>query len=149
MIKELYDRLKVEIEKEKGISVGRLTLTDDNGIVSIRVIPKITEISINFTDAGNPVPEEDDEVVTTPTDEGDGIIIEWGTTGDAFVLAFNVNNYNVYRSKDGGAYEKVATTSEKTYIDRPLESGTYSYYVVAVNDKGEEGVPSAKSTITI
>lgn len=148
MIKELYNRLKAEIEKEKGISIGRITLTDDYGIVSIRVIPKTTEININFTDAGEPVPEEDD-VVTTPTDEGDGIIIEWGTTGDAFVLAFNVNNYNVYRSKDGGAYEKVATTSENTYIDRPLESGTYSYYVVAVNDKGEEVVPSAKSTITI
>lgn len=40
-------------------------------------------------------------------------------------------SYNVYRGEEsGGPYEKIATTTEPTYVDKQVASGAVLYYVV-------------------
>lgn len=152
MIKDLYDRLRAEIEAQKGIKVGKLTLTDDAGVVAIKVIPALQEIDINFTDSGAEPPPSD--IVTSPVDTGDGIIIEWGDAGivdEGLVLSLASASYNVYRKGPLDEIYKLVgeKVSVKTYKDSPLSQGTYSYYVVGVDANGKEGIPSKISTITI
>ncbi len=46
----------------------------------------------------------------------------------------NANQYEIYRSTNGGKYEKVGTTSELSYVDTTVASGkTYTYKVRGVN----------------
>lgn len=154
MIKELYDRFKAEIETQKGVKIAKLTVSDDAGMVAIRVIPALDEIAISFTDSGAEPPPSD--VVTTPVDTGDGIIIEWGDAGivdEGMVLnlATASTSYNVYRK--GPLDTNFILVGEKVlatfFTDKPLPAGTYQYYVVGVNHEGKEGIPSKVSTVTI
>lgn len=153
MIKETYDRFIRQIEAEKNIKVGKVTITDDHGIVAIRVLPKLNEIALDFTNSGEqpsePLPDEEDDIIATPTEDGEGIIIEWGPSyhDDHELVMFSTKQYNVYRSKNGGAFEKVATASNG-HTDTPLASGTYQYYVVQVVD-GKEGIPSKAVTVIL
>lgn len=169
IVKAMYKRFIEELESQVGFKVGKLTLTDDNGSVSMRVTPKLAEVEVSFTDAGNIAtppptgggteePPGGGEVITIPTDDG-GIIVIWGEEpeapvggGDGGVVVLSINSLpvNVYRSKNGGVFSKVASNIVATrYTDTPLTAGTYQYYIVTVDANGKEGIPSKVSTITI
>ena len=53
------------------------------------------------------------------------------------------SSYNIYRSTNGGAYQKVGNSGSASYTDTGLASSTnYCYYVTAVNSCGVESGPS-------
>lgn len=151
MIQELYDRLKAEIEAQKGVKISRMEVVDDHGVVTITVYPKIENVLINFAESGDMTePPLDPEA--GPTDEGDGIIIEWGddpedgqSSGESLLDA---SAYNLYRSTDNVHFTKIGTTISPFYTDRPLQPGTYYYYVVPVYDN-KEGIPSNVVSVTL
>lgn len=149
-LKELYDRFKAEIEAEKNVVIERLELVDDDGYVTIKVTPKIQQININFAHAGESIDEGIEDVEINPTEDGGGIIIEWGESDSGGLSVLDTSTkYRIYRSVDGGKFEQIAETSSNRYEDSPLEHGkTYEYYVVPViNDK--EGVPSKKRSLQL
>ena len=59
--------------------------------------------------------------------------------------------YIVYRSVNGGAFEKVANVSEiPAYSDKPVEAGkTYRYVVTAIDKSGNESTRSAVAEATL
>jgi fibronectin type 3 domain-containing protein len=59
--------------------------------------------------------------------------------------------YRVYRSVDGGAFEKIADVNEiPTYSDKAVQSGkTYRYVVTAVDKSGNESTRSAVAEATV
>lgn len=160
-IKNCYDQLIKEIERTKNIKVGRLTLTDDNGIVSMRIIPKIQEIDLQFTNSGeyDPVvptpptpptpsepepnePDDEDDIIVIPTDGGDGLIIEWGPKGEVInddVIFFSTTEFEIYRDN------QLVATATSPYTDSPLDPGTYTYHVV----NKTTGKASKSVTITL
>ena len=160
-IKSAYDQLIREIERTKNIKVGKLTLTDDNGIVSMRIIPKIQNIDLQFTNSGEydpePVvptppeptepeptePDEEDDIIVIPTDGGDGLIIEWGPTDGVIneddVIFFSTTKFEIYRDN------QLIATATSPYTDSPLAPGTYTYHVV----NKTTGKASKSVTITL
>lgn len=167
-IRDMYNRFKAEIEREKGITVGKLELVDNSGAVTLKVTPATNVLDLSFTEAGtvpttggttNPgdvvtTPPADD-VVTVPTDDGSGIVIIWGEeptpVGTDEVVVLSLNAFNVYRSVDGNLFTRIATNvTLGKYTDTPLVKGkTYFYYIVPVDVNGNEGVPSSVSKITL
>ncbi|MGG5359256.1 MULTISPECIES: S-layer homology domain-containing protein [unclassified Enterococcus] len=62
--------------------------------------------------------------------KGGSVQLDWHTKGTATV-------YWVYRKKEGGDWEKVASTKETTWLDKEvLPEGTYQYTVSACNYTG-------------
>ena len=60
----------------------------------------------------------------------------------------NAVSYELYRSKNGAEKEKIQNLTETSYVDANLETGSYSYCVVAVPEKGSEYLTSDFSTLT-
>jgi hypothetical protein len=150
MIKQLYERLKQEIEYQKGVKIAELKITDKDGKVQIKAIPSLSEIDINFDQPiTQPIAPTPSDVVVAPTDNHDGVIIIWGS--DLEVLAFSVAKYNIYRKVPADSdFHKIAENVDVTkYIDAPLASGTYVYYIVSVDETGREGIPTSPVTISI
>lgn len=149
-LKELYDRFKAEIEAEQNVVIERLELVDNDGYVTVKVTPKIQQININFAHAGEPIDEGIEDVEINPTEDGDGIIIEWGESNSEGISVLNMSTkYRIYRNVDGGKFEQIAETSSNRYEDSPLEQGKiYEYYVVTVIN-GKEGIPSKKRSLQL
>jgi hypothetical protein len=63
----------------------------------------------------------------------------------------DLDGYRVYRSVNGGAFEKIAGVNEiPAYSDKPVESGkTYRYVVTAVDKSGNESARSAVAEATL
>lgn len=56
-----------------------------------------------------------------------------------------VVGYNIYRSEDGGPWEKIAYATETSYVDNTVVPGkTYCYTVMPVNAAGVEGPWTSK-----
>lgn len=52
-------------------------------------------------------------------------------------------NFKVYYNEtDSGAFEFIATTTATTYTDVNRTDGSHCYYVTAVDDTGNESLPS-------
>ena len=58
----------------------------------------------------------------------------------------NATEYEIYRSLNGGKYEKIGTTTELSYLDTSAVSGkTYTYKVRGVNDTNVGNFSGAKT----
>ncbi|MBP6976918.1 MAG: T9SS type A sorting domain-containing protein [Lentimicrobiaceae bacterium] len=58
-----------------------------------------------------------------------------------------LTNYHVYRSKDDGTFEMIATPVELNYNDALSLSGIYRYYVTAIYDEINESEPTNMVTV--
>jgi acid phosphatase type 7 len=76
------------------------------------------------------------------------VSLSWGASTDRV----GVTGYRVYRGTGGGSsVTRIATTSAstRTYTDTPLTNGTtYSYFVTAVDNAGNESAHSSTVTAT-
>lgn len=146
-IQEMYNRFRTQIEDEHGIKISRLEVTDNNGVVTIKVVPKLEEKQITFATADGGGQEPDDIIV----DDGDGdgvIIIDWGTIVGGFSIKNNAP-VNVYRSDNGTIFSKINSEPVMLpYTDTVPASGEYWYYVVPVVN-GKEGIPSKIKNIYV
>jgi len=79
--------------------------------------------------------DEPPHTIRTPLDR---VSLSW--TGDAA-------EYQVWRSKDGGPWELIATVKETSYVDGPLRDGTYDYKVIAVDEEGDTAESGVQSVI--
>ena len=71
-----------------------------------------------------------------------------GGVNVTFTAAENATEYEIYRSLNGGALEKIGTTSELSYLDKTAISGkTYTYKVLAKNSSSQ-GNYSSGATVT-
>jgi predicted small lipoprotein YifL len=108
------------------------------------------ELQQSETALSPPITPENTFAPSTPT----GLAAEQGI--NSIDLSWERNTeprfqgYNVYRSVDGGAPQKVAPlVTAPTYSDHQIESGKkYSYTVTAVGVNGKESAPSAPFEIT-
>ena len=57
------------------------------------------------------------------------------------------NSFKVYRSKDGGSFSLIKTTTSISYIDSGLSDGTYEYKIIAYNADGDSPYSNIKSVI--
>ncbi|MFP4027927.1 MAG: hypothetical protein ACLFWL_09060 [Candidatus Brocadiia bacterium] len=79
--------------------------------------------------------DEPPEHVPTPDDR---VALSW--TGDAVF-------YQVWRRKDGGAWEMIDRTELTEYVDGPLPDGAYDYRVVALDEEGDAAESEVKSMV--
>lgn len=95
------------------------------------VIPvEVPDETVTFEPPVPPVPDAPLLLCILPFNDIDGEIhLSWSFVYDAIT-------YYLYRSKDGSAYEVVATISLFMYIDYVDASGTYSYKVRAEGVSG-------------
>ena len=71
-----------------------------------------------------------------------------GGVNITFTAAENATEYEIYRSLNGAAFEKIGTTSGTAYLDKTAVSGkTYTYKVLPKN-ANNQGVYSAGKTVT-
>lgn len=102
------------------------------------------------TSESKPITPEDVFAPSTPT----GLAAEQGINSIDLSWERNTDRrfqgYNVYRSMEGGAPQKIATLMPApTYSDHQIESGKkYRYTVTAVGTNGRESAPSAPFEIT-
>ena len=89
----------------------------------------------NFVFYGPPAAPEN----LTATAYRTNVSLSWLTPpGDG---GFAISNYVIYRSEDNGTtYTQIATTTQTSYVDTSVVTGTiYHYKVTALNSKGESG----------
>lgn len=102
------------------------------------------------TEASQPVLREDTFAPAVPT----GLTAEPGSNSIELSWERNTDprfqGYNVYRSVDGGAFEKIASLIvAPAYSDRPVVAGKrYAYRISAVGTNGLESARSAPFEIT-
>lgn len=71
-----------------------------------------------------------------------------GGVNITFTAAENATEYEIYRSLNGAAFEKIGTTSGTAYLDKTAVSGkTYTYKVLPKNANSQGGY-SAGKTVT-
>lgn len=61
--------------------------------------------------------------------DGDGIVLKWNKID-------GLNTYNIYRSVDGGEYQKIEAEGS-TYTDYEADSGLIKYYITGCGGKNE------------
>ena len=75
--------------------------------------------------------------------------LTWGAATDAV----GVTRYNVHRSTTAGftpdASNRIAQPTDTSYIDSPLQAGTYHYRVTAQDAAGNVGPPSNQASATV
>jgi len=98
------------------------------------------ELAVTFTDDAAPNPPTN--LTTTSGNTEADIAWDASSSGD-------VQEYNLYRSKDGGSgWTKVATLTETSYTDTGLTNGTqYHYYATAIDEAGNESVASNTESV--
>ena len=79
--------------------------------------------------------DEPPEHVPTPMDRAS---LSW--TGDGIA-------YQVWRRKNGGAWEMVAETELTQYVDGPLPDGAYDYRIVALDEEGDSAESEVQGVI--
>ncbi|MFQ5508020.1 MAG: Calx-beta domain-containing protein [Leptospirillia bacterium] len=82
--------------------------------------------------------------IDVPADNGGSIQVDWNLG-----VELDLDVYDVYRSRSGGAYQLVTTLSAPTttFTDTCLTNRTeYSYYIVARDVSGVDSDPSAIAT---
>jgi fibronectin type 3 domain-containing protein len=74
------------------------------------------------------------------TASANSVELSWDANNEA-----DLAGYILYRSVNGGAFEKIASVNEiPAYSDKPVEAGkTYRYVVTAIDRSGNESVRSA------
>jgi hypothetical protein len=60
-----------------------------------------------------------------------------------------VAGYNIYRSRPDGSVAPLASVVAPTYVDTQVSSGTYHYFVKAVDAVGQESQPSYPLTVVV
>jgi len=109
-----------------------------NGIIDeVRIYNRALsaeEIQKLYLSEGAPTPPLDVKVEKN----GNYAQLTWNTPESKGASA--ISEYAIYRSVDGGTYEKIATlpSDKLIYEDRNIEKGhTYRYYITAINSVGE------------
>ncbi len=73
-----------------------------------------------------------------------------GGVNVTFSAAENALEYEIYRSLNGGEFEKIATTSELSYLDKTAVSGkTYTYKVRAINSNSQGAYSTTKTIVYV
>jgi uncharacterized repeat protein (TIGR02543 family) len=81
----------------------------------------------------------------TSTEQNGGVVLNWGASTDT---AFD--NYNVYRSTNGGNYSIIASLIRtNNYVDKSVSNGIHKYYVTAKDRSFNESSQSNLVTISI
>lgn len=119
------------------------TLFDDEG----RRLQK--PYTFSFTTEADTYPPDRTDIGVLFT--GNTADIAWARVGDnprSNFLWKEAAAYQIYRKENQGEFKVIATVSSPTssYIDENLEPGTYTYYVTAVDEAGNESAPSNKVT---
>ena len=116
-----------------------LFLVDDKGVPSVASFVRF------------PAPYEDDEAPSAPTSLGatgrvGGVSLAWTAATDNVGVA----RYNVHRSTTAGftpsAANKVGQSTDTSFADNGLATGTYYYRVTAEDAAGNVGPPSGEAT---
>jgi chitodextrinase len=118
-----------------------LFVVDDKGVPSVASFVRF------------PAPYEDEDPPSAPTnltaDERVGAVsLSWTAATDAV----GVTRYNIHRSTTSGftpsASNKVGQSTDTSYLDNNLPSGTYYYRVTAEDGAGNVSAPSAETPAT-
>lgn len=100
----------------------------------------IKEVTIAIPDMCFP-PDAPTLSLITPSANDDGIInLDWYSV-------YYADNYDVYRSKDGGSYSFVIETIDSDYCDSVYENGDYDYKIKAKNEFGESDFSNSQSVL--
>ena len=80
--------------------------------------------------------------IVEATNKSSGVRLTWGSVIDA-------ERYQIYRKTKSTSWEKIASTSGESYIDKSVKSGTTYYYAVVATDKNGKAINSKGDGISI
>jgi hypothetical protein len=119
----------------------------------------VLEMHYNFWDDPEPNPDAGTiylvKETATPSPENimtdvmnSQLFISWDEPQGIAQLNIDLQGYNVYNSYDGGAYEFLAFTEQKSYLlEEGAGVGLNSYYITSVYDQGESSESDEISVI--
>ena len=118
-----------------------LFIVDDKGVPSVASFVRF------------PAPYEDDAAPSAPTNlSASGRVGAVSLTWTAATDNVGVTKYNVHRSTTAGftpsAANKVGQSTDASFTDSGVPTGTYSYRVTAEDAAGNVGPPSGEATAT-
>lgn len=118
------------------------------GFISITIVPQAMDPGNGGGDIDPPPDPPPDPVVvilstpvlqSIPSPDNDGdILLVWNIISEAI-------GYQVYMSKDGGAWILIKTTGNFAYVHYGLTNGVYSFKVQAYNSAGYSAFSSIRS----